>query len=236
MSDNYKNFIYYKHLYLHTPFGENFSKSVVRCGGVMQKVANQVREKEVLVSKERANQDDVIGNKSESIGGGIKNGIIDEKSGEVEDETKVRQQTKEKEKEKEKEKGGFFKSLFDKVDNLATSNKLVSDLISKPKHSSKSLKEIEEHYVGHLDLFMRIGLIFGSNDDYESQLSQRDTQIASLTLRVQETVGYVSEYIRDRGVDMASLGLEEEDVASLVELIFFSSLHLQETKVGTCVT
>ena len=208
-SDDFKNFIAYKHLYLHTPFGEGYNKSVARCAGLLQKITSSVKEKET--------------NPMQAAGDGIVNQAA--RDANQEDENRARPAPT------PKKETGFFKSIIDKVDNFATSNKIVADLMSKPKHSQKSFKDLEEHYIKHLDLFLRIGLTFGNNDDFEAQLNQRESQRACLQIRVQEMQSYFMEYLREKAVPLKDLDIDEEDISAFIELIVFSSLHAQETKV-----
>ena len=47
----------------------------------------------------------------------------------------------------------------------------------------------------------------------------------SLQVRVNEIAKYVMEYLADRKIYLLDLGIDEEDVVSIVELIVFCSLH-----------
>jgi hypothetical protein len=205
LGDTYINFSFYKHLYLRCPFGDQFNKSVFRSAGLLQHAIMAVKEKESL----KAADSNLAANKPS-----LKEVIAEEEA---------------KAKQLSKDKGGFFKSLMDKVDTM-NAGKLVSEMLAKPKHSSRSYKELEEYYIKHLEMFKRVGLVFGQNDDYEFQLEQREQQITTLQVRVHDISCYVMEYLRDKNINLNQLDFDEEDITSVVELIVFASLHMQETK------
>lgn len=184
-------------MYLKTAFGENFNKSIIRCGGLLQRLTQATLSDEDQLPR----GDGQPGN--------------DQARG----------------KQLPKKESGLFKSIFDKVDEFASS-RIVSDLQGKPRHSSRSFAELEAAYLEHADLFKRIGLVFGNHDDFEMQLATRDTQIAALWSRIDTGSKHVISLLKEKGLDIASLDLAVEDVQSLVALVMFSSLHYQETKVG----
>lgn len=203
ISDSQKRFVFYKHMYLKCPFGDHFQRAIVKSAAILQKLTVQERERAEAAK---------AGQKRGDVGPGPQENDHKQKNAEV------------------KEKG-FFKSLIDKVDNITTSGKLVTEMMSKPKNTSRSLKELEEYYHRHLELFQRVGLIFDSCDDYEMQLCNREAQYARLQEKVSEMWGCLAEWLKERSVDLKALEVADEDLQSWLEVVVYSSLHLQESKV-----
>lgn len=189
-------------MYLRHAFGENFSKSIIRSGSLLTRLTSNTLNSPENTKERNVNKDG---------------------------EESLIQQQRPKPAPPKKETGGIFKSFMDKVDEFAISK--MPDISSKPKHSSKTYSELEDLYLEHAELFKRVGLVFSNNDDFEIQLGQRDQQIATLQARIIESSQYISAVLRSKDVFIEDLGVEQEDVRSLVELVMFSSLHYQETKV-----
>lgn len=189
-------------MYLRHAFGENFNKAIVRCGSLLQRLASNTLDSPENLTNRAAPK---------------------------ENEENPLQQQRPRPPVKKEPSTGIFKSIMDKVDEYAISK--IPDLSSKPKHSSRTYSELEALYLEHAELFKRVGLMFSDNDDYEMQLSHRDQQIATLNKRIVESSQYISAVLRNNNIFLEDLGVEPEDVRSVVELVMFSSLHYQETKV-----
>lgn len=129
-----------------------------------------------------------------------------------------------------KKESGLLKSIFEKVDEF-TSSRIVTDLGAKPKHSSRSFAELESAYTEHAELFRRVGLVFGNNDDFEMQLETRETQIAALWSRIEAGSRHISSLLKEKGLDIENLDISPDDVQAVIELVMFASLHFQETRV-----
>lgn len=203
-ASKHTSYVFYKHAYLrNTSVTETFGKCVSRCAAVVQLVTGSIKDKANYVAQQTGTPSPVLTNRE---------ALLEEES---------------KAKQLKESKTGFFKSFIDKVDFGGTK---LSDMLGMPKNTTKTFKELEEHYLAHLDLFKRVGLIYGEQEDFEVQLSQREHQIHTLEVRIGETCKYLEEYMQSKNVTYASLGLEPEDLNSFVSIVFFSSLQLQECK------